>query len=30
MFKLFLPLYYVDTRVFHKAGGIEKIEGANQ
>ena len=30
MFKLFLPLYYIDTRVFHKTGGIEKLAGVNQ
>ncbi len=33
MIKLFLPLYYIDTRVFHKTGGIEKLGGredANQ
>jgi hypothetical protein len=30
MFKLFLPLYYIDTRVFHKTGGAEKLAGVNQ
>jgi hypothetical protein len=32
MIKLFLPLYYIDTRVFHKTGGAEKLgqQGANE